>query len=53
MIAGKSILAFKRDQEEEQELSARCFAWVQTYDESLSDVSLSCSRAKGCSKASR
>jgi hypothetical protein len=31
--AGKSLLAFKRDQEEEQELSARCFAWVQTYAE--------------------
>jgi len=26
-------LAFKRDQEEEPELSTRCFAWVQTYDE--------------------
>ena len=33
MIAGKSILAFKRDEEEKQELSGRCFAWVQTYDE--------------------
>ena len=33
MIAGKSILAFKRDQEGKQELSGRCFAWVQTYDE--------------------
>jgi hypothetical protein len=33
VIAGKSILAFKRDQEEKQELSGRCFAWVQTYDE--------------------
>jgi hypothetical protein len=26
-------LAFKRDQEGKQELSGRCFAWVQTYDE--------------------
>jgi hypothetical protein len=33
VIAGKSLLAFKRDQEEKQELSGRCFAWVQTYDE--------------------
>jgi hypothetical protein len=33
VIAGKSLLAFKRDQEGEPELSARCFAWVQTYDE--------------------
>ena len=33
VIASKSILAFKRDQEEKPELSARCFAWVQTYDE--------------------
>ena len=33
MIAGKSLLAFKRDQEEKQELSGSCFAWVQTYDE--------------------
>jgi hypothetical protein len=33
VIAGKSILAFKRDQEGKQELSGRCFAWVQTYDE--------------------
>jgi hypothetical protein len=33
VIAGKSILAFKRDQEEEPEQSTRCFAWVQTYDE--------------------
>ena len=31
MIAGKSILAFKR--EGKPELSGRCFAWVQTYDE--------------------
>jgi hypothetical protein len=33
VIAGKSILAFKRDQEGKRELSGRCFAWVQTYDE--------------------
>src|SRR6202051_461356 len=33
VIAGKSLLAFKRHQEEKQELSGRCFAWVQTYDE--------------------
>src|SRR5271166_4199756 len=33
VIAGKSILAFERDQEGKQELSGRCFAWVQTYDE--------------------
>jgi hypothetical protein len=33
VIAGKSILAFKRDQEGKQELSGRCFVWVQTYDE--------------------
>jgi hypothetical protein len=33
VIAGKSLLAFKRDQGGKQELSGRCFAWVQTYDE--------------------
>ena len=33
VIAGKSILAFKREEEGKQELSARCFAWVQSYDE--------------------
>src|SRR6266481_9819073 len=33
VMAGKSILAFKRDEEEKQELSGRCFAWVQTSDE--------------------
>jgi hypothetical protein len=33
VIAGKSILAFKRDQEGKQELLGRCFALVQTYDE--------------------
>jgi hypothetical protein len=27
VIAGKSLLAFKRNQEGEQELSTRCFAW--------------------------
>ena len=30
VIAGKSLLAFKRDQESKQQLSGRCFAWVQT-----------------------
>jgi hypothetical protein len=33
VIAGKSILAFRRDPDDKQELSGRCFAWVQTYDE--------------------
>jgi hypothetical protein len=33
VIAGKSLLAVKRDQEEDPELSTRYFAWVQTYDE--------------------
>jgi hypothetical protein len=33
VIAGKSILAFRRDPDDTQELSGRCFAWVQTYDE--------------------
>jgi hypothetical protein len=33
VIAGKSLLAFKRDEEDTPELSGRCFAWVQTYDE--------------------
>jgi len=33
VIVGKSILAFQRDPEAKQELSGRCFAWVQTYDE--------------------
>ena len=33
VIAGKSILAFRREPEEKPELSGRCFAFVQTYDE--------------------
>jgi hypothetical protein len=33
VIAGKSILAFKREPEQKPELSGRCFAFVQTYDE--------------------
>lgn len=33
VIAGKSILAFKREPGEKPELSGRCFAFVQTYDE--------------------
>jgi len=33
VIAGKSILAFRRDPDAKQELSGRCVAWVQTYDE--------------------
>jgi hypothetical protein len=33
VIAGKSLLAFKRDEEGEPELSSRRFAWVQIYDE--------------------
>jgi hypothetical protein len=34
VIAGKSLLAFRREAaEEEQELSSKCFAFVQTYDE--------------------
>jgi len=33
VIAGKSILAFQREEEGKQELSGKCFAWVQTYDE--------------------
>src|SRR5690242_14845734 len=33
VIAGKSLLAFKREEAGEPELSTRCFAWVQTYDE--------------------
>ena len=33
VIAGKSILVFKRESEEKPELSSRCFAFVQTYDE--------------------
>ena len=32
MIAGKSLLAFQREAEQE-ELSSKCFAFVQTYDE--------------------
>ena len=52
VIAGKSILAFKRDEEEKQELSGRCFAWVQTYDEKPKRrlfESLNYSRARACS----
>jgi hypothetical protein len=33
VIAGKSLLAFHRDSEEGEELSGKCFAFVQTYDE--------------------
>jgi hypothetical protein len=33
VIAGKSILAFRREPDEKPELSDRCFAFVQTYDE--------------------
>ncbi len=33
MIAGKSLLAFRREAEGKEELSGKCFAWVQTYDE--------------------
>jgi hypothetical protein len=33
VIAGKSLLAFRREGEEEEELSGKCFAFVQTYDE--------------------
>jgi hypothetical protein len=33
VIAGKSLLAFRREAEGKEELSGKCFAWVQTYDE--------------------
>jgi hypothetical protein len=33
VIAGKSLLAFRREAGEEEELSSKCFAFVQTYDE--------------------
>ena len=33
VIAGKSLLAFRRDEEQDEELSGKCFAFVQTYDE--------------------
>ena len=33
VIAGKSLLAFRREAQEEEELSSKCFAFVQTYDE--------------------
>ena len=33
VIAGKSLLAFRREAGEEAELSGKCFAFVQTYDE--------------------
>src|SRR6202035_5884098 len=33
VIAGKSLLAFRREEGEDEELSSKCFAWVQTYDE--------------------
>jgi len=33
VIAGKSLLAFRREAGEEEELSHKCFAFVQTYDE--------------------
>jgi len=33
VVAGKSLLAFRRDSGEEEELSGKCFAFVQTYDE--------------------
>jgi hypothetical protein len=33
VIVGKSILAFRREPKEQPELSGRCFAFVQTYDD--------------------
>lgn len=33
VVAGKSLLAFRREAGEEEELSGKCFAFVQTYDE--------------------
>ena len=33
VIAGKSLLAFRREHAPEEELSSKCFAFVQTYDE--------------------
>jgi hypothetical protein len=33
LLPARASWPFKRDQEGEPELSARCFAWVQTYDE--------------------
>jgi hypothetical protein len=33
VIAGKSLLAFRREPEQTEELSGKCFAFVQTYDE--------------------
>jgi hypothetical protein len=33
VIAGKSLLAFRRESGDEEELSSKCFAFVQTYDE--------------------
>ena len=33
MVAGKSLLAFRREAGEEEELSSQCLAFVQTYDE--------------------
>jgi hypothetical protein len=33
VIAGKSLLAFRREPEQKEELSGKCFAFVQTYDE--------------------
>src|SRR4051794_37438985 len=33
VIAGKSLLSFRRERQGEETLSSKCFAWVQTYDE--------------------
>ena len=33
VVAGKSLLAFRREAGEEEELSSQCLAFVQTYDE--------------------
>jgi hypothetical protein len=33
VIAGKSLLAFKRGEESEEPVSGKCFAFVQTYDQ--------------------
>lgn len=33
VVAGKSLLAFRREGGEEEKLSGKCFAFVQTYDE--------------------
>src|SRR5271166_636642 len=53
VIAGKSLLAFKRDQEGKQELSGRCFAGFRPTMKSPSVACSSCFNPRVCNPTSR